>query len=221
MPSPSLLLCSDISFDPKASARVYSRYGKGKAFVYLNGKPYYFTFRPQQCLSRPALTINDVAISVDDAKRLPWKTVSNLARIVVGGPRNTRPLCVRLSFSTKFDLKDTAGLKQNQIIFLARPVRALPSRIVRDRAMEAMSRATTKPLLLLAKEDNAQEEECLVCYDNASDAKFAPCGNVGVCAACAFKITQTTKTCPLCRKDISFFTRAAAVVAVAPQQQQQ
>jgi hypothetical protein len=186
--------CLDMPFNPK-TRRVYHCYGKGKAFVYVHGKPYYFTIRPQQCLSRPALKIQDVAISINDAKRLPWKTVSGMARIVVGG--NVKPYCIRLNFSTKFDLKDK-GMKENQFIFLARSVRRVPNRTV---AMEAMSRDTK-----IAKDD---EDKCFICLDNAPDAKFAPCGTVGVCCACAFKLMETTKLCPLCRKEISFFTRAS------------
>jgi hypothetical protein len=39
---------------------------------------------------------------INDAKRLPWKTVSGKARIIVGGRPKVRPVCIRLSFSTKF-----------------------------------------------------------------------------------------------------------------------
>lgn len=192
--------CSDFAFDKK-TRRVYHRYGKGKAFVYLYGKPYYFTFRPHLSLDRPWLKVKDVAISINDTKSLPWKTVSNKACITVSGAAGKKPICIRLHFSEKFDLQNT-GFKQQQIIFLDRGFPKRPSSASRKRAMESME-AEAK----LAQEG---EEQCIICLSNVSDAKFAPCGNSGVCCACAFKLINTTKTCPLCRKEISFFTRMSA-----------
>jgi hypothetical protein len=106
--------CFDIAFNSKAR-RVY-RYNK--AFVYVNGIPYYFTFRPQQCIDRPNLRIKDVALSIDDVKRLPWKKVSSIARLVVGTLK--RPTCMRLKFSSKFNIHNSG-----QPVFLARTKRRL------------------------------------------------------------------------------------------------
>jgi hypothetical protein len=172
--------CFDVAFNPKTK-RVY-RYGK--AFVFVNGTAYYFTFRPQQSVDRPNLKIKDVALSVDEVKRLPWDKVSSMARIVVG-LGSKKPACLRLKFE-----------KKDHFVFLAR---AVPKRLNRVRAMESMSRDSK-----IAKED---EDQCVICLSNVADAKFAPCGNSGVCGACAFKLLRTTKTCPLCRKEVGFFTR--------------
>ena len=101
--------CFDLAFNPKAR-RVY-RYNK--AFVYVNGIPYYFTFRPQQCIDRPNLRIKDVALSIEHVKRLPWKKVSSMARLVVGTLE--RPTCMRLKFSSKFNIQN-----RGQHVFLAK-----------------------------------------------------------------------------------------------------
>ena len=175
--------CFDVAFNPKTK-RVY-RYGK--AFVFVDGKVYYFTFRPQQSIDRPKLKIKDVALSVDQVKRLQWGKVSSMARIIVGCVGSKKPACLRLQFDIQADYK---------FVFLAR---SMPKRLNRVPAMESMSRDTK-----LASED---EDSCVICLSNAVDAKFAPCGNSGVCGACAFRLIQTTKTCPLCRKEIGFFTR--------------
>ena len=176
-------LCFDVAFNPKTK-RVY-RYGK--AFVYVNGKTYYFTFRPQRSIDRPKLKIKDVALSIDEVRRLPWDTVSSMARIAVGFPSKRPPACLRLKFPAK-----------DHFVFLSR---SMPRNLDRSRAMESMSRETR-----LAEEG---EDQCVICLINVVDAKFAPCGNSGVCCACAFKLIQTTKTCPLCRKGIGFFTRVS------------
>jgi hypothetical protein len=178
----------DITLDPKTT-RVHYRYGK--AFVYLYGKPYYLTFRPQACIDRPWLKIKDVAISIDDAKRLPWKTASSNARQVVRGLDKKKPYCLKLQFPEKYEGR--------HFIFLDRGFPKKPRQSARDRAMESMSRETK-----LAQED---EDQCVICLSNVYAAKFAPCGHSRVCCACAFELVQTTKKCPLCREKISFFTR--------------
>ena len=177
--------CFDVEFDPKTK-RVY-RFGK--AFVYVNGRVYYFTYRPQQSIDMPNLKISDVALSIDEVKRLPWDKVSSMARIIIGKSGDKKPACMRLKF-------DVEG-KENQLVFLSRPTR---KRLNRLPAMESMSRDTK------LVQDNEQDK-CFICFSNVVDAKFAPCGHSGVCGACAFKLIQTTKTCPLCRERISFFTR--------------
>ena len=186
----------DFTLDPKTT-RVHYRYGK--AFVYLYGKPYYLTFRPQRSINCPWLKIKDVAISIDDAKRLPWKTASSKASKVVGGLGKNKPVCLRLQFPEKFGLQDL-GHKENQCIFLDRGSKPFWQR-PRYRAMESMSRETK-----LAQEG---EDQCVICLSNVSAAKFAPCGHSRVCCACAFELVQTTKKCPLCREGVSFFTRVS------------
>ncbi len=62
--------------------------------------------------------------------------------------------------------------------------------------------------------DVVDEEKCIICMGNVADSKFEPCGESGVCAACAFNVMETTKTCPMCWTDVRFFTRALAAVTV-------
>ena len=174
--------CFDFAFNPKTK-RVYH---SGKAFVYVNGKAYRFTFRPQHSINQPNLKISDVALSIDEVKGLPWDKVSSMARIVCGKSRDKKPVCLRLKFEGS-----------DKFVFLNR---ALRKKLNRAPAMESMSRDTK-----LAAEG---EDDCIVCFSNVADAKFAPCGNTGVCGACAFELVQTTKKCPLCRGDVTFFTRA-------------
>jgi hypothetical protein len=59
-----------------------------------------------------------VALSIDDVKRLPWKKVSSMARLVVGTLK--RPTCMRLKFSSKFNIHNSG-----QPVFLARTKRRL------------------------------------------------------------------------------------------------
>ena len=176
--------CSDFDFNPKN--KPVHRYGK--TFVFINGTPYFLTFRDTLRLRGPALRIKDVALSIDKAKLLPWKTVSSKARVIVHRHSSVRPVCLRLTFQDS----------PNLYVFL---VRSVPKSLNRLPAMESMSRET-KPA---ADED----DQCVICFSNASGAKFAPCGHSRVCGACAFKLIQTTRACPLCRKEISFFTRSA------------
>jgi hypothetical protein len=86
---------------------------------------------------------------------------------------------------------------KDNFVFLAR---SMPRRLDRSSAMESMSKETK-----IATDG----ETCAICITNVPDAKFAPCGNTGVCCDCAFKLIQTTRLCPLCRKGITFFTRAS------------
>jgi E3 ubiquitin-protein ligase MUL1 len=50
---------------------------------------------------------------------------------------------------------------------------------------------------------DAEETQCVVCFDAPKDHAIVPCGHVCVCEACAEQLTKTrTPTCPVCREPI-------------------
>lgn len=44
--------------------------------------------------------------------------------------------------------------------------------------------------------------QCMICFDEDSDAIFMDCGHGGVCYDCALEIWKTSNECHLCRKEI-------------------
>lgn len=53
-----------------------------------------------------------------------------------------------------------------------------------------------KPKSIFGEDD---EPECVICYSEAKDTVFAPCGHYMTCNSCA----KTCKDCPICRSPIS------------------
>jgi hypothetical protein len=50
---------------------------------------------------------------------------------------------------------------------------------------------------------DAEETQCVVCFDAPKDHAIVPCGHQCVCAGCAEQLTKTrTPTCPVCREPI-------------------
>jgi hypothetical protein len=50
---------------------------------------------------------------------------------------------------------------------------------------------------------DAEETQCVVCFDAPKDHIIVPCGHQCVCEACAEQLTKTrTPTCPVCREPI-------------------
>ena len=50
---------------------------------------------------------------------------------------------------------------------------------------------------------DAEETQCVVCFDAPKDHAIVPCGHICVCARCAEQLTNTrTPTCPVCREPI-------------------
>ena len=50
---------------------------------------------------------------------------------------------------------------------------------------------------------DAEETQCVVCFDAPKDHEIVPCGHICVCARCAEQLTKTrTPTCPVCRERI-------------------
>jgi protein neuralized len=54
-----------------------------------------------------------------------------------------------------------------------------------------------------APHPDAEETQCVVCFDAPKDHAIVPCGHVCVCARCAEQLTKTrTPTCPVSREPI-------------------
>ena len=54
-----------------------------------------------------------------------------------------------------------------------------------------------------APHPDAEETQCVVCFDAPKDHAIVPCGHVCVCEACAEQLTKTrTPMCPVCREPI-------------------
>jgi hypothetical protein len=50
---------------------------------------------------------------------------------------------------------------------------------------------------------DAEETQCVVCFDAPKDHLIVPCGHMCVCAECAEQLNKTiTPTCPVCREPI-------------------
>ena len=54
-----------------------------------------------------------------------------------------------------------------------------------------------------APHPDAEEMQCVVCFDAPKDHIIVPCGHMCVCASCAEQLTKTrTPMCPVCREPI-------------------
>ena len=106
--------CFDYAFNTKTK-RIY-RYGK--AFVYINGKPYYFTQRPHQSVFCAKQKIKDVALSVEEVRRLPWSAVSSKAEVFLGSALK-KPVSIRVMFHL---------MGRDKFVFLTRSTSCYPKR---------------------------------------------------------------------------------------------
>ena len=55
-----------------------------------------------------------------------------------------------------------------------------------------------RPVSVITKNEDAVD--CLICFENKSNAFLLKCGHSGICFECATKILKTTHSCHLCRK---------------------
>jgi hypothetical protein len=54
-----------------------------------------------------------------------------------------------------------------------------------------------------APHSDAEETQCVVCFDAPKEYAIVPCGHVCVCESCAEQLTKTrTPMCPMCRGPI-------------------
>lgn len=62
----------------------------------------------------------------------------------------------------------------------------------------------------------AEDNECVVCFENAIDTCLVPCGHIAVCSQCADRIVreQRNQPCPICRTSITSVVRAQSQQAL-------
>ncbi|GMH80219.1 hypothetical protein TL16_g08453 [Triparma laevis f. inornata] len=62
------------------------------------------------------------------------------------------------------------------------------------------------PLKGSVKEEEDDEDACIICLDNVANEKLRPCGHSATCKGCTEKLRGRNEPCPLCRKKITGFT---------------
>jgi hypothetical protein len=88
---------------------------------------------------------------------------------------------------------------------LEEEVAALTLGMQRDalRLQQAQAQLGVPPAAPAPHPDDAEEDQCVMCFDAPKDHIIIPCGHVCVCEACANLLTQMRKpTCPICRTAI-------------------
>lgn len=58
----------------------------------------------------------------------------------------------------------------------------------------------TIPSRVTIKETTNEDHQCVICYNNAQNIKFVPCGHTHTCSECYINLTENE--CPFCRQDI-------------------
>ena len=80
---------------------------------------------------------------------------------------------------------------------------ALAVRMQSDALMMQQMRAQVGSSVAPTPHPDAEETQCVVCFDAPKDHIIVPCGHMCVCEACAEQLTQTrTPMCPVCRGPI-------------------
>jgi hypothetical protein len=79
----------------------------------------------------------------------------------------------------------------------------MQSNALRLQQMQARLGCSVVPPAAPAPHPDAEETQCVVCFDAPKDHAIVPCGHQCVCARCAEQLTKTrTPTCPVCREPI-------------------
>jgi hypothetical protein len=81
-------------------------------------------------------------------------------------------------------------------------VEALATRMQSDalQLQEAQAQLGVPPAAPAPHPDDAEEDQCVLCFDAPKDHIIIPCGHMCVCEACAKQLTQMKKpSCPICR----------------------
>jgi hypothetical protein len=74
---------------------------------------------------------------------------------------------------------------------------------LRMQQVQAQLGCSVVPPAAPAPHSDAEEMQCVVCFDAPKDHLIVPCGHQCVCAGCAEQLTNTrTPTCPVCRGPI-------------------
>jgi hypothetical protein len=167
--------------------------GGNSGAVYINGNLYHFIYNPRNPRRR---------VTPDDVRRLPMDALeATVSPIILARPGE--PVTVfRLRFSRAFQFEGNGY--DDHLAFVALSDR--------NRTVRRINAPRRHALMLLeqsrlVREAVDGEDACFICLQNFPDASFLPCGNGGICCACAYRIVQTTKSCPLCRGDVVSFQR--------------
>jgi hypothetical protein len=57
------------------------------------------------------------------------------------------------------------------------------------------------PPLISAVKTNVEEDQCILCYENAKNLRFSPCAHSIVCSECYVKLMKP-RECPVCKQVI-------------------
>ena len=58
------------------------------------------------------------------------------------------------------------------------------------------------PPLISAQKTNVEEDQCILCYENAKNLTFSPCAHTIACSECYVKLMKP-RECPVCKQAIS------------------
>jgi len=58
------------------------------------------------------------------------------------------------------------------------------------------------PLGLVAQKTNVEEDQCILCYENAKNLTFSPCAHTVMCSECYSKLIKP-RECPVCKQAIA------------------
>ena len=58
------------------------------------------------------------------------------------------------------------------------------------------------PPLIRAQKTNVEEDQCILCYENAKNITFSPCAHTIACSECYSKLMKP-RECPVCKQAIS------------------
>ena len=58
------------------------------------------------------------------------------------------------------------------------------------------------PSLISAQKTNVEEDQCILCYENAKNLTFRPCAHTIACSECYIKLTKP-RECPVCKQAIA------------------
>ena len=58
------------------------------------------------------------------------------------------------------------------------------------------------PPLISAVKTNVEEDQCILCYENAKNLRFSPCAHTIACSECYVKLMKP-RECPVCKQSIS------------------
>jgi hypothetical protein len=67
--------------------------------------------------------------------------------------------------------------------------------------IQILTEAPVLPVPKVKVFEDAEQEECMICYDGPKTSVFIPCGHFYTCQSCASKCQR----CPICRSKIDNF----------------